>query len=104
MGTTTRRSLADIVTASENELLSDWVRHQLEAVTMRRDLIDESDLRTQSSRFLRAFQKALRTGVHQDLQNEAWGDARAVLGELSASRARQGFSSSETATLVLSLK
>jgi rsbT co-antagonist protein RsbR len=39
-----------------------------------------------------------------NLDGPAWGQAKEVLSSISSSRARQGFSTSETATFVLSLK
>jgi rsbT co-antagonist protein RsbR len=39
-----------------------------------------------------------------DIRTPAWSEMRDMLGELSRSRARQGFTASETATFVFSLK
>ncbi len=105
MGTAVRKSqsLSEIVAQSETALLAEWVRLQLAAATMRRDLIREDDLRDQSTRFLRLFLRALDSGG-DDIHAEAWSDLRHLISELSASRARQGFSPSETAMFVFSLK
>jgi rsbT co-antagonist protein RsbR len=104
MGTTTKTTLTDIVARNEGELLSEWMRLQLASGSMRRDLIKESDLREESSRFLKLFLKALKSNAGTDFKAEGWVEARDFLGGLSASRATQGFSPSETATFVLSLK
>src|SRR4029077_2388777 len=46
----------------------------------------------------------LRSGNRDDVSKGGWGEAQDVLTAISRSRARQSFSSSETATFVLSLK
>jgi rsbT co-antagonist protein RsbR len=104
MSTRTKEGLAEVVARAEAELLPDWMRHQLAATTMRRDLIHEDVLREQSSKFLSLFQDALRRNAGTDVQAEGWKDLRTFLAETSAWRARQGFSPSETATFVLSFK
>jgi hypothetical protein len=45
-----RASMSDIVGRYEDELLPEWVQHQLEATTLRRDLIRDDELREQSRR------------------------------------------------------
>src|SRR5262245_21727894 len=50
MGTTSKAPLADVLSRSDGRLLSEWVQHQLAAVTMRRDLVSETELSDQSSR------------------------------------------------------
>ena len=49
-----------------------------------------------------AVVKAMRAG--SDVRSEAFGEARALLAELSTTRARQGFTPAETAATVFSLK
>jgi rsbT co-antagonist protein RsbR len=96
--------VAAVIQSHEKELLSDWVKEQLAAKTSRADLLRESDLREQSRAFLSAVQAASQKGGIEDIEGPAWADVRHQLGELSRSRALAGFSPSETATFVLSLK
>src|SRR5262245_3602125 len=72
---------------------------------MRRDLISEPELREQSRRFLGALSAALSTvnsGI--DPTRPEWSEVRGLLGDVSRGRARLGFSPSDTATFVFSLK
>jgi len=97
--------LAEIVARYEQELVPEWLNHQLAAVSTRRDLVNDGELKEQSRRFV----EKLRTGLegmdgNLDLAAPAWAGARELLDELSRTRARQGFSASETAAFVLSLK
>jgi rsbT co-antagonist protein RsbR len=104
MGTTADHGLADTILQNESELLPDWVRRQLASVTTRRDLIRDEELREQSSQFLTRFTRALKSGAADDVMADAWGDTRALLEQVSISRARQGFRPSETAMFVFSLR
>jgi len=96
--------LFDILSSNEEQLLNAWLRHQLTAKTRRADLIKESDLRRESSEFLKAFRQALESGELEEIDRPVWAPMRELLTDLSRSRARQGFTPSETATFVLSLK
>ena len=105
MPTSTTTRIPDIVRHHERELLSDWLQQQLSAATARRDLIKEEELRDQSQKFLDHLKDGLkRGGLDQDISGSAWTDMRELLSLFSISRARMGFSPSETATFVLSFK
>jgi rsbT co-antagonist protein RsbR len=95
--------LAEIVAKHESDLLGDWIGLQLAATTLRRDLMRDDDLQEQSRKFLRLFRDGLRNGS-RDPNDPAWDPARELVGEISHSRARLGFSPIETATFVFSLK
>jgi rsbT co-antagonist protein RsbR len=100
-----RTTLAQIVGKYENELVPEWVRYQVEAPGMRPDLIDREDLQRQSRQFMALFRKGLDTGDGTgDATAAGWKEARELLTTLTTARARQGFSPSETATFVFSLK
>jgi rsbT co-antagonist protein RsbR len=96
--------VAEILQKHEAELLSEWMKEQLAAVTLRSDLVNERDLREQSRQFLAALRTAAAKGNTTDLSAPEWGPVAEVLEEVSRSRARQGFSASETATFIFSLK
>lgn len=96
--------ISKLIRTHESELLAQWVEQQLSAVTLRRDLIKESELREQSRQFLVAFSQTLQNGEMSNILAPAWDNARGVLAAVSGSRARQGFSPVETAMFVFSLK
>jgi rsbT co-antagonist protein RsbR len=95
--------LADFLQKNESELLSDWMNEQLAGVR-RRDLMNDADLQTQSAELLRAITQAAKNGNVTDLSRAEWTPVRDRLTDISSSRAKQGFSSSETAIFVFSLK
>src|SRR5262249_33652239 len=84
--------------------LAEWMKHQLASVGRRRELMSEAELETQSREFLEAFASALQAGAQRDLQSPAWSPIRELLTRVSQTRAVQGFSPSETAGFVFSLK
>ena len=92
-----------LLKAHEAELLEEWLREQ--AARLRSgSKIKESELRNQSSEFLNLLQQATQSGNVTDVQGPAYGRLRDLLGDLSRSRGYQGFSPSETAMFVFSLK
>jgi len=95
--------IPEVLERHEAEILSDWMKEQATALTQRPDLMKESELRQQSTKFLKLFREAI-AGNNLDIQQPIWGPVREFIGEVSRSRAIQGFSPSETATFVLSLK
>ena len=92
-----------ILKTYEAELLDEWIREQMAAFRSG-TRIKESELRGQSTEFLNLLQQATQTGNVTDIQSPAYGRVRDLLGDLSRSRGIQGFSPSETATFVFSLK
>lgn len=96
--------IPEILRRNESEILTDWLRQQLSSTSVRSGIIRENDLREQSRSLLSALREALDTGNLSDISGPAWSNVRDFLGEISRSRGRQGFTSSETAMFVLSLK
>lgn len=94
----------NILQNNEAEILSNWMQRQLSASTLRQDLISEAQLKEQSRNFLSAFRDAMRSGEMRDIHSSVWSEVRGVLSDISRQRARQGFSPSETATFIFSLK
>ena len=86
----------------QDVILNDWVAYQLSAATLRRDLLKDQDLREASRRFLELFLDALEDTT--DGSAPSWKPAKDFLGDLSRARATQGFSPSETALFIFSLK
>ena len=96
--------IAGVIKNHEKDLLAEWIRAQLGATTLRADLLKEADLREQSRAFLAGVQAASAKGGVDEFDGPDWADVKNQLSELSRSRALAGFSPSETATFVFSLK
>jgi rsbT co-antagonist protein RsbR len=91
---------ADLLKGHGDELTDAWTE-QLAASL--RGRLTPAELRRQVVELQRGFEFAL-TGGALDLDGEAGGELRAQLSELSGTRARQGFSATETAVSVFALK
>ena len=96
--------LPEILNRYESELLNDWIRLQLAAISFRADMLKESELREQSRQFLNLFRIASQHSNLKDINGTDWTDVREFLSNVSRSRARSGFSPSETAEFVFSIK
>jgi rsbT co-antagonist protein RsbR len=95
--------VAQLLRKNERDVLQQWLSYQISATTMRADLIKESDLREESRRFLQLFTAVMQQNG-DDENAGSWKSVKDMLGEVSRSRVAQGFSPSETATFVFSLK
>lgn len=96
--------LPDLVKTLQAEILKDWVREQRAAITLRSDLLGDAELERQSAEFLATLQSGLQGDELLEIKGPGWGKAREFLESLARSRARQGFTPSETATFVFSIK
>jgi rsbT co-antagonist protein RsbR len=95
--------LHDLLQRDEATLVQRWIDSQLSTVGHRADRISRSEVADQSRRFLSLLREAVGSGT-ADIQSPSWANARQMLDELSATRAHQGFSPSETAIFIFSLK
>src|SRR5436190_16416122 len=96
--------LAEILRRDQQPILAEWSRLQLDSISTRRELMSEAELVQQSREFLSAFTAAATVDERFDANGPIWVPVREFLARISESRARQGFSPSETATFVFSLK
>ena len=95
-------SLAECMSENRDQILASWLQ-EMSGATKRADLMKDSELRNQAKLFLNLFETAVQSG-NDNLNSAAWSQTKEMLQEISTSRAHQGFSPSETATFVLSLK
>jgi rsbT co-antagonist protein RsbR len=100
----TKIRLADIMARDQNELLREWVRIQTEFLSSRRDRLPEARLRASCEDFLTALGDALSRSSGTDIRKGEWAAVRDFLAELSRTRAAEGFTPSETAIFIFSLK
>ncbi len=94
--------LGEVLAKDESALLEDWLK-EMSGGTRRSDLIRDSDLRSQCALFMKLLRQGSESGG-TDLEAPAWEPMRAMLADISRTRAQQGFTPSETATFVFSFK
>ncbi len=96
--------LLDIIDKHENEILVDWLRLQNESLSRRRDALSDVQLKSDSHALLTAIREALLSGRGTDTSGGEWSNVRNLLRDLSRQRALAGFSPTETAMFIFSLK
>jgi rsbT co-antagonist protein RsbR len=93
--------MANILKGNET-LLREWVKQQM--ADSGATGLSEAETETQSRSFLATFTAATQTSYDENLAGERWDDVRSALATLSRNRAVAGFTPSQTATFVFSLK
>jgi rsbT co-antagonist protein RsbR len=96
--------ITSILVDTQAQLLSDWIDELARMRTVAGLKPDTGDSRGQAAELLGLIGQAASSSDEIRMDSEAWQPVRRFLEELSASRARQGQTSSQTATFVFSLK
>lgn len=95
--------LQEAIQKNRESLLQDWLK-RLKASIQRKDLITDRQLESQASELVSAIVEVPSETSLEDFNSPGWQPLKGLLANLSASRAASGFSPSETALFVLSLK
>lgn len=99
-----KSKIPKILQTDQAQLLTDWISEQL-AAGIRKDLIKEIELREECREFLDLFSAAVQhDGNFTDIKSTEWRSVREFLSSISRSRSHKGFTPTETATFVFSLK
>jgi rsbT co-antagonist protein RsbR len=85
-------------------LLAEWLKCQRRDGAFRSGQISAAGLTEQRARFLAELRRGADSGQFDVIMTQQWDSTRGVLDEVSSDHIAQGFSSSETATFVFSLK
>jgi rsbT co-antagonist protein RsbR len=97
-----KNRLAAIFREQESQLLSDWSTELNKTIPVGTQ--SRVERQEHARTFVRLLTDALHKGAPEDLGDPAWTPICELLTVISASRARQGSTPSETATFILSLK
>lgn len=95
-------AISRILSQDKVKFLDEWIL-SIRSIS-RSGSIQETQLRAQCAKFLRAFQGAVENDGMRSPSSSVWRGTQEILAEISESHALQGFTSTETATLVFSLK
>jgi rsbT co-antagonist protein RsbR len=106
MADTREAQLGTLLRKHLDEVLGSWLKRQQEDLSLRNNLLKAGELEQQSRDFLNALVRAIESGAAGGdiTTSEAWSNVRDLLSNFSRTRARQGFTPTETATFVFSLK
>jgi rsbT co-antagonist protein RsbR len=95
-------TLPAVIDKHQKQLLEGWLAQQRNSGAWTAE--DEGDTKSQSTRFLAELRKAVAAGQLEDVQAREWAGTRELLEEVSRARAVRGFTPSQTALFVFSLK
>jgi rsbT co-antagonist protein RsbR len=90
-----------VIKGNEKSILSGWL-NEMAASTRRSDLINDAELKQQAAELLRLFSSASQSS--SDVQSETFAPVKEFVREVARSRMEAGFTASETAMFILSLK
>ena len=96
--------IREVLAKFEKDIVEDWLKEQLSALTLRKDLLSEADLRREATEFLSLLTPAVAAGNLTDITAPEWAPIRDFLAGISRTRAAKNFTPTETATFVFSLK
>ena len=99
-----RSNLPGLMAQRRDRLLADWQRLLQGATPVHTGKVTEAELRENATRLLDAMQEAVKGGNLSDLAAPEGASVRQILEDLSRSWAVNGFTPTETATFVFSLK
>ena len=94
--------LPELLRKHHDTLLAEWMAEQKAALS--RKLIKDAELEEQCAAFLRALGEGASRGDLTTLDGPAWTEMKELLTTVSRTQGQAGYSPSETATFVFSLK
>jgi rsbT co-antagonist protein RsbR len=98
------RRISSLLAARRDEILNLWIKERLEADEFRDELISKKELRQQSRQVLDMLVQAIQDSGGGDFDHPAFDELRAYLNEISHMRAVKGYTTTENATYILSLR
>jgi rsbT co-antagonist protein RsbR len=100
----TKTGLSQVLKTHESDLISEWAKEQSAVHGPRGRLASAVDVRKECAEFIGLLRKAIEQHGGDDIEAPAWSGVREMLQHLSRNRGAQGYSPSETASFVFSLK
>ncbi len=106
-GTTKTRisgRVVELLSTRRDEILNIWIKERLESEDFRDELISKHELRQQSQQIVEMLARALQESDAADFDDPSFDELRTFLNEISRQRAVKGYTPSENATYILSLR
>ncbi len=98
------RHMVDLLATRRDEILNLWIKERLESDEFRDELISKKELRQQSQQIADMLAHAIKDSAGADFDDAAFDELRALLNQISHTRAVKGYTARENATYVLSLR
>ncbi len=99
------KTVSQIMTARQKEILGAWLAN-IKALPESRtlELMTAEQLTKQTKELLALLVKSFESEIYDDIEQPEFADSVAMLRDISATRAEQRFTPSETAVYIMSLK
>jgi rsbT co-antagonist protein RsbR len=98
-----KSKLAEILAKRDAEITTQWLELQAK-VGKSVSAAEQQDTARKSRQFMEALKQASRNSSLDDITGEGWDAVKDLLADLSANRAKSGYTPTETASFVFSLK
>jgi rsbT co-antagonist protein RsbR len=98
-----KNTLAHVLSSKQSEIGSQWQGVQAKGGRTL-SASETQDTKRKSAEFIDALQKAAASDDTDDINAPAWSAMRDLLADLSASRAKSGYTPTETASFIFSFK
>jgi rsbT co-antagonist protein RsbR len=98
-----KSKLAEVIDRKQNEITAECLEQQASA-DRRGSASGRQELKRQATEFIQLLTTILRNESSDDILSTGWAGIRDFLADFSASRVREGYSASETALFIFSLK
>lgn len=99
-----KTDIARLFQKKKKQLIDIWMKNQLSDASLREDLMSNEELRIQSEELVNELIKTVNDNNIGNFESEEFENIFEILGGISISRARQGFSPRETGLYIFSLK
>src|ERR1035438_8176521 len=99
----TQNRLAQVFEKREQEITQSWLDRQA-AGTRRMSPAEQHEANRQTREFLSLLKSAIQKDGTENITGSGWAPVREFLASFSASRAKSGFTPTETASFIFSLK
>lgn len=99
-----KNDISKMLEKKKKQIIDLWMRNQLSDTYLREDLMSNDELRVQSEELVDTLLKKLTDENMSNIESADFEDVHEILGGISITRARQGFTPRETGTYVFSLK
>jgi rsbT co-antagonist protein RsbR len=96
--------VVELLSTRRDEILNIWIKERLESEDFRDELISKHELRQQSQQIVEMLARALQESDAADFDDPTFDELRTFLNEISRQRAVKGYTPSENATYILSLR
>src|SRR5918912_634971 len=96
--------VVNLLVKRHDEIINLWIKDRLDSGEFRDELIPKNELRRQSQQIVDMLARSIKESEGADFESPAYDELRSFLNEISRARAVKGYTPTENATYILSLR